>query len=851
MELDLHRSQIYKAVGFLKLLVFGPLKFWRILFLIAGFVNIGLFLSMRFLEYAISNSLIELDMSAIDNNIFLGWGYILIPLGFSILFWEIHFNSYLKYPKITNEQNLAEFLDFDSAITLDRADSISRSLNETAVSTNSLFASIVSSRANDYIFIRLGIDPGSLRKQLNMRSSGAFSGIALFGQNSVSEELEGLIVDANNLRLKHGGDRITLTDLLASLFDYHPAFKQLMIDIGLDKNDLESLSTYYEANFDLRRKQKEFWRLENLLRKLPIGVGWVYGYSWHLSHYAADITRQFQERRGRIKLIGRKKIIDQMEQILARSGQNNILLVGEPGVGKRTVIMGFAQMMADGKALPTLNYKRVFELNVPLITSVSKDVTEVQRTIIALLNEAVKAGNIILVIEDFHNFIGALGGMGRVDISELLMPYLESTDIQVIATTDPVSFHKFFESRAELVKVFEKVEMDEPDLVSTLQIVEELVPSIESRFGVLFTYSAIKHIIETSDRYITNAPFPEKAIDLLTEVIGRAQLQKKRVIFPKDVDELITLKTNIPLGEVSGDEKEKLINLEAEMHQAIIGQEQAVRAIAQAMQRLRAGLAKRNKPAGVFLFVGPTGVGKTLTAKILAKIYFGSPDRMIRFDMSEYQDVESLDRFLGSLRINEPGQLASKVRDEPFSVVLLDEIEKAHKNILNIFLTIFDEGRMTDVFGRKVNFEQNIMIATSNAAADLIRDMVNQGLDPSAQKEKIIDVLVHERYFSPEFLNRFDEIIIFHPLNQEQLFKIAELLIEGLVERLREQGFFYKPTTEIIDYISKVGFDPQFGARPMQRAVQDKLETVIARKIIEGAVRKGEEFALSLAEISA
>jgi ATP-dependent Clp protease ATP-binding subunit ClpA len=223
---------------------------------------------------------------------------------------------------------------------------------------------------------------------------------------------------------------------------------------------------------------------------------------------------------------------------------------------------------------------------------------------------------------------------------------------------------------------------------------------------------------------------------------------------------------------------------------------------------------------------------------------------MIRFDMSEYQDIESLDRFLGSLRINEPGQLASHVRDNPFSIILLDEIEKAYKNILNIFLAVFDEGRMTDVFGRKVNFEQNIIIATSNAAAELIRDMVNQGLDPSVQKEKIIDALVGGHYFSPEFLNRFDEIVIFHPLSQEQLFKVAELLIGDLVDRIREQGYLFKPASEIIDYISKIGFDPQFGARPMQRAIQDKLETVIARKILDGTIRKGEEFSLAFEEVA-
>ena len=831
MLFDLKKAQIYKAARFAQSPIWGMTRFWRIILLILGGMGAGGFVVARIFEYASSQSIAMFGVQNLTMAGFLCWTYIFLPLGFSALFLEIFFNHHLKYPKITDEENLANLLDFDSAMVLNRT-----------ASPADLLASIVSYRSARRIFIRLGVDPASFEKHLAQNQET---------NPPDSEKLATLVNDANELRLKHGGERITITDLLASLFDYNEIFKRLMIDAGLDKNDLESLSVWYEADAVLRRKRKEFWRLENLLRKPPIGIGWIYGYSWYLNRYATDITRQFREGQAEVKLIGRQRTVDQMEQVLARSGQNNILLVGEPGVGKRTVIMGFAQMIAEGKAVPSLNYKRVFELNVPLVTSSSKDITEVQNTLIALLNESAKAGNIVLVIEDFHNFVGALDGMGRVDISELLIPYLESSGIQVIATTDPVSFHKHIESRAEIIKVFEKIEVNESSAAETQKIVQELVPMMEGRFGLLLTYGAIKKIVEASDRYITSAPFPEKAIDLLTDVASRAKSLKKSVILPQDIDETVMLKTDIPLGKVAGDEKEKLINLESEMHREIIGQNEAVRAIAQTMQRLRAGLAKRGKPAGVFLFVGPTGVGKTLTAKILAKTYFGSPEKMIRFDMSEYQDAESLDRFLGALRINEPGQLASKVRDEPFSVILLDEIEKAHKNILNIFLAIFDEGRMTDVFGRKANFEQNIIIATSNAAADLIRDMVNQGLDPSAQKDKIIDALVNGHYFSPEFLNRFDQIVIFHPLDQEQLYKIPELLITGLAERLREQGYLFKPTPEIIGYISKIGFDPQFGARPMQRAVQDKLETVIARKILEGSIQKGVEFSLTVDEVMA
>ena len=285
------------------------------------------------------------------------------------------------------------------------------------------------------------------------------------------------------------------------------------------------------------------------------------------------------------------------------------------------------------------------------------------------------------------------------------------------------------------------------------------------------------------------------------------------------------------------------------MHKELIGQERAVEVVASTMRRLRTGLTKRGRPAGVFLFVGPTGVGKTLTAKILAKTYFGSADRMLRFDMSEYQTIDAIDRFLGSTNTQEPGQFVTAVRDNPFSLILLDEIEKAEKNILNIFLQVFDEGRLTDVFGRKINFEQNIIIATSNAGADFIRELVKEGVNPSIEKEKIIDILIKGGYFRPELLNRFDEIVIFHPLSQEQVGVISGLLMNGLALRLKEQGYVFTSTQEIVDYVAGVGFDPQFGARPMERVIRDKVESAIAKKILNGEIKKGITFSLNLSDL--
>lgn len=841
---DFKKTEIANAVEISALLPHGLMKFLRIAFLAVAPASLLLYL---------------LSLLGNEKTVVLGFArpslagltYLLFAFGLSSLLFEIYFDTHLSRPPIKNVDNIAEFLDFDSAKTVVAAARISRSLKEDDISTNALLLALLNNSLAGTVFLRLGIVPSDFKKQVFGKIGDWPSfrlGLASLTDN-YSQELLSLLADANQLRIDHGGERISVMDFIVSLFDYNEIFRQKMIEIDIDKSDLGHLAVWFEHLIYFDERRRRFWEIENIMQKPPVGISWVYGYSNLLNHFSIDLTRPQIGLENLPALVGRKTIVGQIEEILARARESNVLLIGEAGVGKKTIVNEFARLVANGKSSPQLNRKRVLELNVPLVTSSSKEPIEVQNVLVGILNEAIRAGNIILVINDFHNFIGGLGGMGRVDISGVIMPYLESSDIQIIATTNPVSFHKLIESQAEFMKVFERVDVPESSVEETIGIVEAVLPGVEAQNGVMFPYPTIKKIVQDADRYIKTVPFPEKALDLLSQVLSHAKAKKSRVITGEDVDEVVTQKTNIPLGKISGGERSKLVNLEVEMHKDIIGQDEAVKAVAQTMRRLRAGLVRRNKPAGVFLFVGPTGVGKTQTAKILAKTYFGSESKMIRFDMSEYQDVESIDRFLGSLRLNEPGQLASAVRDNPFSLVLLDEIEKANKNILNIFLQVFDEGRLTDVFGRKVSFEENIIIATSNAGADVIRDMVNQGIDPSIQKEKVIDVLVGGHYFNPEFLNRFDEVVIYHPLTQEQISTISGLLMNALTERLRQQGYFFKPTPEITEFVSKIGFDPQFGARPMQRVIQDRIESVIAKKILNQEVSKGKEFTLTLEEV--
>ncbi len=823
MKFDLYTSKIYRAVDLANVFPHFVLKSWRIMLLTVGGVAPVLYgISLLLHNYDLGTVLLTSDQ-------WRGLSFIFLPMGFSVLFFEIFFDQYLKYPQISeNANNIADYLDYDAARLIDRAYKISAGKFDGQLNTESVILAILEQKICKNIFFRLGINPDDLMASLNQ---------------DVHDASE-LIDNANANRIDHDDTNITFLDLIISLYDSYPSFKQLLIRNDLDDKDLDHLAKWYEVEAEYKEKNKKFWSLDNLLRRPPVGVSWVYARTPLLQRFARPLGRSIAGKDIDNYLFGRRRIIDQIESILLKANESNVLLVGEPGVGKKTIVEYLAYLFKEGKVLPELKHRRILELDLASISGSSKDKSQVQNLLVSVMNQAVMAGDIILVIENLHNFVGESDIMGGGDMSRILLPYLESPETHIIATTDNVNFHKHIESRPDIYKTFEKISVQEPDKGDVVRIIEEIVSAVESKFGLSFTYPAIKTIVEDSDKYIQQVPFPEKAINLLNDVAGHIKSQKKRTVLKDDVDAVVTLKTNIPLGRVGADEQQKLLNLKEELHQEIVGQNEAVKAIAETMQRLRAGLKAGGRPAGVFLFVGPTGVGKTQTAKALAKTYFGFPDKMIRLDMSEYQNPDSLNRFLGSIDLNEPGQLTSLVRDNPFSVLLLDEFEKANKNILNLFLQVFDEGRITDAFGRKVSFEQNIIIATSNAGAQEIREMVSQGLDLASQKEKIIDILIFKQYFTPELLNRFDQIVIFHPLSQEQALEVAKMLMNNLILRLKDQGYYFNPSPALHESVAREGFDPQFGARPMQRVIRDKIESVIAQKILEGEIQKGQEFSL-------
>lgn len=542
-------------------------------------------------------------------------------------------------------------------------------------------------------------------------------------------------------------------------------------------------------------------KYETLVKAGSIGRSWSYGFTPFLDAHARDLSAVPEK-----KLFERDDEINQMEMILGRERQDNVLLLGQPGVGKTTLVEQFAKRVSWGLTLPVLNNRRVLEF---LPEGLSRG--EIKQC----LDEAVKAGDIILVIENFDAYAAIYG---------LLLPYLEASEFQVIGTTGYDGYHHTIKSYDEVTRLFELVQVEELSAAAALGVLADFAKRRRAKIAA----EVLEEIVRRTDQLIQNVPQPEKSIDLLEELLAA-----KKKITVADVHHLLEEKTGVPIGEVAARERETLLNLEAILGRKVIGQPAAIKAVADALRRARAGVRNPKKPVGAFLFLGPTGVGKTHTAKALAEAYFGSEEQMIRFDMSEFQAATSAERLMN--------RLTDAVETKPFSLLFLDEVEKAHANILDIFLQVLDEGRLTSISGRTVSLKNTIIIATSNAGSEMIRLMVKDGVNLESGRGEVIDSLQRRGIFKPEFLNRYDGVILFKTLSHDDLEKIAALQIAALNKRLASENKpTVAPTTELIKRIAELGYQPEFGARPMNRVIQDNVENKIAEAILSGRLKAGD-----------
>jgi ATP-dependent Clp protease ATP-binding subunit ClpC len=603
----------------------------------------------------------------------------------------------------------------------------------------------------------------------------------------------------------------------------------------------------HEAEKEIKKK---FWLKENLYNTFSIGENWTYAYTVHLDQHATDLSQGDPTEYKNSKLIGRTQELEIFELILTRTSQNSALLIGEEGVGKRTFIHTLAEKIRKRTCPPYLLGKRMLEINIGEIISGLSSQGQIEDILRSMFFEATYAGNIILVIDNIGHYLQSQPKNAGDDVSMILVDFLRYPTFQVVGLATPAEFHENIEKKESLMKYFERVQMEEIDADRTLEVLLYNLRKFEQG-QIVFTFQALREIIKLSDRYITDSPFPEKAIDLMEEVfVFWQQSGTDRFITPEIVDRVVSDKIKVPLGDMQDEEKEKLINLEEILHERVIGQEFAIKQIAETMRRARVGMASATKPIGSFLFLGPTGVGKTESAKSLAEAYFGDEKRMIRLDMSEYQGIESLDRLLGSVEINMTGQLTNKVKENPYALLLLDEIEKAHPSVLDLFLQILDEGWVTDAFGKKINFRNLIIIATSNAGSNFIKESVESGMEAQEIQAKLLDYVIRENIFRPEFLNRFEGVIFFHPLTKEEIIKVAQLQLfrySAQLQRVENIDIQFDP--EITSFVVEKGYDRKFGARSIDRFIQDKIGDKVVRKLINQEIRKGDQFVFKLSDI--
>ena len=641
-------------------------------------------------------------------------------------------------------------------------------------------------------------------------------------------------------------------DLLVVLFDHDPIMKQLAFGAQIEKEQLVAAISWQRR-----------WRAatdELPAYERPVGAGiaqdWTAGYTPFLSRFSTNISRQVRESGFTGKLIhGRDKEIQNLERWLAKQRGHNVLLVGDQGIGKASIIRGLAVRLLAGTTHDSLRYQQIVALDVPALLAGSSDRGQIEEKLLHVFSDAARAGNIILYIDDIHLLVGGGDRVGGVDATEILLNALRSAGLYVVATTTPQEYAGRIGSNTALANLFERLDVSQLDAATTLEVLEDSVPLLEHESGVFVTVQALLEIIHLAERYIHDQPFPQKGLNLLTELGAFAHDNGERVIRPEVVQALLTDKLKVPLQKANENERDKLLHLEEELHKTVIAQNEAIAAIAAALRRARAGLASGKRPIASLLFLGPTGVGKTESAKALARVYFGAEDRMIRLDMSEYQQSDGLVRLIGApataTGVKTGGHFVDQVHDEPFSLILLDELEKAHPQILNLFLQVLDDGRLTDGTGRLIDFTNAIIIATSNAGAELIRTSITAGEDQETRRTKLLNYLQQEGIYRPEFLNRFDGLVAFHPLTAEQVAQIVRLMLATLAAKLAtEQQITITFADDLISGIAQTGFDPQFGARPIRRLIQDTIERLLAEKILSGSLARGQTLALTAADVT-
>lgn len=646
---------------------------------------------------------------------------------------------------------------------------------------------------------------------------------------------EALLTDSREIMPQHLF--LTLMKLYPENIKYLQT-KSLSIDI------LREISSYENEMLANREKTNILNPNVPYYNKGGIAGNWIYGNTFILGHFSKDVNEIVSKTQD-IFGIGQDEAIENLVSVLGKLTNKNALLIGEPGVGKSSIILGIAQKINSGNVPTQLKDKRIIQLDLNGLIAQGMKYGNIEELIMKAMEELRKAGNTILFIDEMQEIIPAKSNTGGSSIAGILLPYILNSKFPIVGTVNYSDYKKYFYSNESLRQSFTNIEVKEISMSDALDILKSKIPILEKNFNCYITFPALVASVELAYRYIKEKKLPSSAVQTIEATCAWAQTNDIQKITDEHVAKAISVQKNINIAEIDKEESNKLLKLEESIRKRVVGQDEAVIAITEALRRSRTDIRNPNKPIGVFLFMGPTGVGKTYLAKVVGEEFFGNKEDIIRVDMSEYQDIQSVDKFLGStVQSNVFGQtnitLIDRIKSNPHTVILFDEIEKANPQILNLFLQIFDEGRLTSAAGETVDFTNSIIVCTSNIGSEILLKALekNTSLWEEAKDKATIEL---RQALRPELINRFDKIIVFAPLELSQLSNIAEILLLELSSRISEKGIAVKWAKQIPMLIANKANEPGMGARPLKRYIQDKIEGQIAKEIIEGNLKSGSE----------
>ncbi|MCD4694558.1 ATP-dependent Clp protease ATP-binding subunit [bacterium] len=692
------------------------------------------------------------------------------------------------------------------------------------------------------MFIRLNIDLISLKKKIDKQLSQVELlkiGVRAFSMSYKKTLIKSFEEAYSNKQISLGP-----VNIISYCIVHNEMLTEILWDFDVNQDKIMNVKAWFRTDERIRGNLKIFRKMARYKPKKAMDRAYTAMATPNLNKISYDLT--LAAKWGRLGLcVARDREIKNILDFL-KSKNNSAILSGPPGVGKKTIIHGIARAMVKEDVPEFLKDKRLLELDASRLIS-GADASLAEQRMLIVLDEISRAGNIVLYIENINQLIGISSGKeGSMDLSEVLSSALEKQGLYCLATTDDESYNKYVENTS-LGRTMSRFKIEEPRGNQAIQIIESKIGKLEYKYNVFFTYNSLDKAVQFSDRYIHYSYLPEKAIDILEKTairVSKTAKSKKQLLMCGQADVAETVKeiTQIPVDEVDEDEGEKLMNLEREIHKYMINQNEAVDMVANSLRRARTNMRETKRTIANFLFLGPTGVGKTELAKTVARVYFGRKDCLIRVDMSEYQHVDSVTKMIGDGK--RPGYLTEAVRKNPFSLVLLDEFEKAHPKILNLFLQVTDDGRLTDGNGRTIDFTNCVIIVTSNIASNFIKKKISEGWRAEEVKNKVIEDKLSEK-MRPELVNRFDGVIIFKPLSMNNVVEITKLLLKKTEKMLENKGIYFEAYENGIKQLAREGYDVEFGARPLKRLLQKRVNNIIAKKILSGEIKRRDKIIIN------